>query len=165
MVIQVNSIAELQRVMMEQVSQAMQQTEDFVIEETKDAVNQTVYQQYTPDRYKRTYALRDSIQITERYRGAGGCGMVVGHNGSASWFSIGEGTTSDVPSIVTNGNYGTFVGMADDQFGNYSWHDTTPKGSYCKPRNYMEEAVQSLMAGNKYLQHLVAKIGNGATIR
>ena len=164
MAIQVSSIAELQRVMMEKVNQGMQKTEDFVIDETKDAVNKTVYQQYSPDPYKRTFALRDSIQVTERYSGIGGCGMTVGHNGTASWFSIGNGSISNVPSIVTNGNYGTFIGMADDQFGNYRYHDTTPLGSYSKPRRYMDEAVQSLKAGNNYLQHLVANIGCGATI-
>ena len=148
---------------MQKVYEGMERTEDFLIDETKEAVNKTVYQQYSPDKYTRTFALRDSIQVTERYNGVRGCGMTVGHNGTAGWFSIGRGVISDVPSIVTNGSYGTFIGMADDQFGNYSYHDTTPKGAYAKPRNYMEEAVQSLTAGNKYLQCLVANI-DGATI-
>lgn len=164
MAIQVSSIAELQRVMMQQVMQGIQDTEDFLVNEAKDAVNETVYKQYDPDKYKRTYVLRDSIQITNRHSNLNNCGVTVGHNDTANWFSIGDGITYDTPSIVTYGKYGTFKGWADDQFGNYILHNTTPKIAYGKPRRYMDEAVQSLKSGDKYLKHLVATMGNGVTI-
>lgn len=165
MAIQVSSIAELERVMMEQVMQGIQDTEDFLINETKDAVDKTVYQQYQPNKYQRTYTLRDSIQITNRHKNLNNCGVTVGHNDTANWFSIGDGITYDTPYIVSEGKYGTFVGWADDQFGNYILHNTTPKGSYSKPRRYMDEAVQSLKSGDKYLKYLVATMGSGVTIK
>lgn len=164
MAIIVSSIAELQRVIMEQVNQGIQNTESYLINETKDTIDEVVYQQYTPDKYQRTYTLRESIQITNRHRSANSCGVTVGHNDTANWFSIGEGLTYDTPYIVSEGKYGTFIGMADDQFGNYILHNTTPKGTYSKPRRYMDATVNKLTQGNRYLQHLAHTIGGNVRV-
>ena len=165
MAIQVSSIAELQRVMMQQVSQGIQKTEGYLVDETKNTIDEVVYKKYTPKKYKRTYTLRDSVQITQRHNGMNNCGVTVGHNDTASWFSIGDGVTYNTPSIVTNGTYGVFIGMADDQFGNYIYHNTTPNKIYGRPRRYMDATVNKLEQGNKYLQHLANTIGNNVTVR
>lgn len=164
MAIQVSSIAELQRAIMQQVSQGIQKTEDYLINETKDTINEVVYKAYTPDKYKRTYVLRDSVQVTNRRQGMNSYGVTIGHNDTANWFSIGEGITYDTPSIVTYGTYGTFIGMADDQFGTYRYHDTTPDGTYSKPRRYMDVTVEKLEQGDKYLQHLANILGSNVTV-
>ena len=164
MAIQVGSIAELQRVMMQQVQEAMDNTSHWLINEVKDNVDKTVYDAYSPDVYDRTDTLMNSLDITDTQRSNRYYSMTIGHQPSY-WHSIGQGAINYVPYIVHYGKVGTYVGMGEDQHGHYRYHDTSPNGrAYGRPRPYMDNAVQSLKAGNKYLQHLVANIGNGATI-
>lgn len=164
MAIQVSSIAELQRVMMQQVQEAMDNTSHWLVNEVKDTVDKTVYDAYNPDVYDRTDTLMNSLDITDTQRSNKYYSMTVGHQPSY-WHSIGQGVINYVPYIVHYGKVGTYVGMGENQHGHYVYHNTSPNGrAYGRPRPYMDNAVQSLKAGNKYLQHLVANIGKGATI-
>lgn len=166
MAIQVSSIAELQKVMMQQVQEAMDNTSHWLLNEVKDTVDKTVYDAYSPkiDGYERTKTLINSIDITNTQGSNRYYSMTVGHQPSY-WHSIGQGVIDYVPHIVHYGKVGTYIGMGEDQHGNYRYHDTSPNGrAYGKPRPYMDNAVQSLKVGNKYLRHLVANIGNGASI-
>lgn len=153
----VKNIAELRALMMQKVREGMENTEDYVIEETKSTIDKVVYDKYEPDRYYRTFHLRDSIDTISRKSSARKYSMIIGHK-TDDWFSIGEFVIDYVPKIVTEGKYGTYKGMGIDQFGELSYHDTTPKGSYSKPRPYMDETVKSLKDGNKYLKHLANNI-------
>ena len=164
MAIQVSSIAELQRVMMEQVKDAMENTSHWLINEVKDVVDKTVYDAYNPDVYDRTDTLINSIDITDTKGSNRYYSLTVGHQPSY-WHSIGEGVIDYVPYIVHYGKTGTYVGMGENQHGQYVYHSIQPKGTpYGRPRPYMDRAVKSLKSRNKYLRHLVANIGNGATI-
>lgn len=166
MAIQVSSIAELQRVMMEQIQEAMDNTSHWLINEVKDSVNKTVYEAYTPsqDGYDRTETLINSIDITDTQGSNRYYSITIGHQPSY-WHSIGQGVIDYVPQIVHNGKVGTFIGFGEDQNGVYRHHYIVPNGTpYGKPRPYMDNAVKSLKSRNKYLKHLVANIGNGATI-
>lgn len=163
MAIQVSSIAELQRMMMQQVQEAMDNTSHWLINEVKDSVDKTVYEVYDPKVYDRTNTLINSIDITDTQRSNRYYSMTVGHQPSY-WHSIQQGSINYAPQIVTYGKYGTYIGMGENQHGEYVYHNTTPRGAYSRPRPYMDDAVQSLKTRNKYLNHLVANIGNGATI-
>lgn len=167
MAIQVSSIEELQKVIMERVKQGINNTENYLINETQKTIKKEVYDKYKNPkrRYKRTYTLRDSVQVTNRNNGTFHYGITIGHNQTANWFSIGDGITYDTPYIVTYGTYGTFIGMADNQFGIYRYHDTTPNGSYSRPRPYMDITVEKLKDGNMYLKHLAKTIGGNVRVK
>lgn len=155
----VKSIAELKKAMMNLVKDSMDENKDWLIQETKDKVDEVVYDIYDPVRYFRTNYLKDSIDIINDKQSSRRYSITVGHNlDNRDWFSIGEFTINYVPQIVTYGKYGTFIGMAYDQFGNYTPHDTTPKGSYSRPRPYMDKTVEELKSNNKYLHQIVNSI-------
>ena len=164
MAIQVSSIAELQKVMMQQVQEAMDNTSHWLLNEVKDTVDKTVYDAYSPTVYGRTNTLINSIDITESQGSNRYCSITVGHQPSY-WHSIGAGAINYVPHIVHYGKTGTYEGMGENQYGHYVYHSIHPKGTpYGRPRPYMDKAVKSLKSGNKYLRHLVANIGNGVSI-
>ena len=164
MAIQVSSIAELQQVMMQQVKEAMQRTEYYVLAQTKTTIDKEVYNKYQPNTYYRTYYLRDSVDVVDRNSGRNYYSMTVGHQPQADWFSIGEHTIKYVPEIVTYGKYGTYIGYGLDQFGNMRYHNTTPNGAYSKPRPYMSKTVDTLKNRNKYLKHLANNIGGDVSV-
>ena len=68
MAIQVSSIEELQKVIMERVKQGINNTENYLINETQKTIKKEVYDKYKNHKriYKRTYALRDSVEMTNR---------------------------------------------------------------------------------------------------
>jgi hypothetical protein len=166
MAIQVSSITELQQVMMDLVGEAMDDTADWVIEETKKMVDKEVYDAYDPEVYHRTNYLRDSIDVVDLSRSSRHYSMTIGHDKDGlDWWSISEHTINYVPTIVTYGRVGTYVGYGDDQFGNRRYHNIDPKGkSYGRPRPYMDRTVEALKSGNNYLNKVVANLGGCVTV-
>lgn len=165
MAIQVNSIAELQKVMMDMVEDAMDDTSDFLVDKTREIIDKTVYDVYKPKYYHRTNYLRDSVDIIDFERSNKRYSMTIGHNkDNFDWFSIGEHTIDYVPEIVTYGKYGTYRGYGTDQMGIWRYHDTTPSGSYSKPRPYMDKTVKALKSNNTYLNQLKSNINSNVEI-
>ena len=149
----VKSIAELQKAMMDMVNNAIEDTSDFLIKETTDMIKKTVYDAYIPIYYDRTHTLEYSVGATNKSY----CSITIGHFPSY-WHSIQQGVINEVPQIVTSGSYGTYIGMGENQHGEYIYHNTTPDGSYGRPRPYMDRTVEELKSGNKYLKHLANNI-------
>lgn len=149
MAIQVSSIAELQRVMMQQVQEAMDKSADSLIDEIKQSINETVYS-YQPDTYKRSKDLQKTLEIDPSVSGNSTQASIrVQHNTSkAGWFSVKDGQGRfDIPEIVTYGAYGTFVGKGIEAYGR-TYHTINPSGTeWGKPRDYMQHAEDKLDNG------------------
>lgn len=162
----VGSIAELQMVMMKQIRDAMEDNSEWLVEQTKDMVDKTVYKAYSPDVYHRTNYLKDSIEITNQQSSNRYYSMTVGHNlENRDWWSISDHSINYVPQIVHYGRVGSYIGYGENQFGETVYHNIQPKGrAYGRPRPYMDRTVKSLKSRNKYLKQIVATLGNGATI-
>ena len=163
---QVSSITELQQLMMQMVEDAMDDSADWVVKETKEMVDKVVYIAYTPKVYCRTDYLKDSIDVVDMSRSRRHYSMTIGHNKDGlDWWSISEHAINYVPTIVTYGAVGTYVGWGDDQFGRRRYHNIQPKGkAYGRPRPYMDRTVETLKSGNKYLNKVVANLGVNATV-
>lgn len=158
MAIQVSSIAELQRVMMEQIQECMEKSSDNLIGEIKQSLDETVYN-YEPDRYIRTNQLKDTLELDESQSitSTTQASMVVNHNtDNAVWFSVANGEIrKDIPEIVTYGAYGTFVGQGVYAYGSDE-HTINPRGQvWSKPRDYMKHAEEKL-EGYGYLNRCLS---------
>jgi hypothetical protein len=136
MAIQVSSIEELKRVMMEETQRAMIKAEDNMLEDIGERINKEVYQAYTPKVYKRTGALKSSLNTgtyevnSERIR------SYINHDTDyANWYSVKDGKKfNDVPKMVSFGWYGTFNGVGYDG----QMHHLNPSGTkWGKSRYYM----------------------------
>ena len=163
----VSRISELQRLMMKRVKDAMESESDWIIEQTRDMVDKTVYKAYNPKVYHRTKYLKDSIDIINRQGSHRYYSMTVGHNlENRDWWSISEHAIDYVPYIVHYGRTGTYVGYGENQFGENVYHNIQPKGKpYGRPRPYMDKTVKSLKSNNLYLKHLATRLGSNVTIR
>lgn len=146
MTMQVSSIAELEQLMISETQKAMDASSNDLIEEIKQSIDEVVYS-YSPVRYGRTHALRESL---ESHSGGGGgdASLLVNHNtGNAGWFSVKDGSgISTIPEIVTYGGYGTFVGWGEYAHGN-AWHNINPSGAWAGARDYMQHAEDKLDGG------------------
>lgn len=141
----VSSIAELEAVMMAEVANAFKKSENDLIEEIKQSIDETVYN-YKPDRYERSGDLKNTLEAKTVQTS-----MVVSHNtDKASWFSVKDGSSrKDIPEIVTYGAYGTFVGEGVDAHGGI-YHKIIPSlQEWAKPRDYMQHA-EEIVEGNGY---------------
>lgn len=165
MAIQVSSISELQKVMMSMVKSAMKSESDWLVNYTKDIVQETVYDAYEPDMYDRTFQLKDSVDIVKTKASVDSYSMTVGHNlKGIYWHSVKDYHKVGVPEIVTYGKYGTYIGGGYDQYGNYTYHDITPNGTYSRPRPYMDKTVEKLKSNDEYLEHLAQNINANVDI-
>lgn len=159
MAIQVSSIAELEKVMMEQIQEYMEKSSDNLIDEIKQSLDETVYN-YKPDRYIRTYQLKDTLELDESQSTTSNtqASMVVNHNtNNAVWFSVANGEIrKDIPEIVTGQKkYGTFVGQGVYAYGSDD-HTINPLGQdWSKPRDYMKHAEEKL-EGYGYLNRCLS---------
>lgn len=158
MAIQVSSIAELQKVIMEQIQECMEKSSDNLIGEIKQSLDETVYN-YEPDPYIRTYQLKDTLELDESQSTTSNirASMVVNHNtDNAVWFSVANGKIrKDIPEIVTYGAYGTFVGKGIYAYGRDE-HTINPSGQdWSKPRDYMKHAEEKL-EGYGYLNRCLS---------
>lgn len=151
MAIQVSSIAELQRVMMKQVQEAMEKSADSLIDEIKQSIDETVYN-YEPVRYIRTNQLKDSLELDESQSSLSSTqtSITVKHNtNNALWFSVANGNIrKDIPEIVTYGAYGTYKGRGVYYNGS-SYHNIDPlqNRKWGKSRDYMAHAEEKLKNG------------------
>jgi hypothetical protein len=157
MAIVVSSIAELQRVMMEQVKEAMDESVEDLKDEIKESIDEVVYD-YQPERYERTKTLKDSLAQIGSSLTTRSASITVGHDTSQmDYFSVQDGSRRiDIPEIVTYGAYGTFKGQGVYAYGS-DYHDIDPsKGrEWSKPRDYMAHAEQKL-EGYGYLRKCLA---------
>lgn len=150
MAIQVSSIAELERVMMEQTQKFMEKSSNKLINEIEQSIDETVYS-YNPDRYKRTKQLQKTLRLDKQQSTSGlkKASIVVNHNtDNAVWFSVGSGKLrKDIPEIVTYGAYGTIKGRGIYAYGS-DYHDINPSleqsKEWAKPRDYMKHAEEKL---------------------
>ena len=168
MAIQVSSIAQLQRVMMQQVKSAMKAESDWLVDYTKDMVQKTVYDVYNPEVYERTGQLKDSIDVIQTKDAGVSYSMTVGHNlKGVYWHSVADYRKVGVPYIVHYGKTGTYRGVGYDQHGAYpTYHNIDPRGKvYGRRRPYMDYTVKALQTSNLYLRNIVANLGGRATIR
>lgn len=154
MAIQINSMAELEEVLMRETFKAMVKTEDTLVSELKEKVDKEVYDAYTPDRYKRTGALRESIEVDTygtNYNNTKATITVHHNRDKAKWFSVKDGSDYDyVPETVSLGKYGTFVGQGIDAYGS-DMHDIRPRNKrWSKSRPYMnltEKEYMNILSG------------------
>jgi hypothetical protein len=136
MAIVVSSIAELQRVMMEETQRAMIKTEDTMLEDISERINKEVYQAYTPKVYERTGDLKRSLNSGTYEVNPQRIRSYVNHDPNyANWYSVKDGTRFEgVPDVVSFGYYGTFEGVGYDG----QMHRINPNGTaWGKPRYYM----------------------------
>jgi hypothetical protein len=149
MAIQVSSIEELKRVMMQQTQEFMNKSADNLIDEIKESIDETVYS-YQPDTYNRSKDLQNTLEADPSVSGNDTQASIrVQHNTSkAGWFSVKDGQGRfDIPEIVTYGAYGTFVGEGIEAHGR-KYHTINPKGTeWGKPRDYMQHAEDKLDNG------------------
>ena len=141
----VNSIAQLQAIMMQQVKQAMDESVEDLKNEIEESIDEVVYD-YTPVRYERNMTLKNSLAQTGSSLSTHSASITIGHDtGEMDYFSVKDGTKRrDIPEIVTYGAYGTFKGVGVDAYGS-DLHDIDPsKGGWSKPRDYMSHAEQKL---------------------
>lgn len=169
MAIQVSSIAELQREMMKQVKSAMKAESDWLVDYTKDMVDKTVYDTYTPvnNGYERTGKLKDSVDITKTKDTGNSYSMTVGHNlKGVYWHSVADYRKVGVPYIVHYGKVGTYKGMGYDQYGTPNvYHNINPVGEvYGRRRPYMDYTVKALKTSDLYLKKIASNLGSGVTI-
>lgn len=146
MAIRVKSMAELEAAMMAEVANAFKKSENDLIEEIKQSIDETVYS-YKPVRYKpRSGDLKNTLEAKTVQTS-----MVVSHNtDKASWFSVADGSKcKDIPEIVTYGAYGTYKGYGIDAHGG-DYHDINPSSQeWAKPRDYMKH-TEEIVEGNGY---------------
>jgi hypothetical protein len=151
MAIQVSSIAELQRIMMEQVHEAMKDSENDLIDEIKQSIDEVVYS-YNPVRYDRSEDLKNTLELDDAQSklGIGTASITINHNKKkANWFSVKDGSKYNyVPETVVNGKYGAFKGEGIFAHGS-EYHDIDPKygTSWSKPRDYMKHTQKKLENG------------------
>ena len=148
MAIVVSSIAELERVMMEETQKFMEKSSNKLINEIGQSIDETVYN-YKPDRYIRTKQLKKTLRLDKQQSMSGlrKASVAVNHNtDNAVWFSVGSGNIrKDIPEIVTYGAYGTIKGCGINAYGS-DYHDIDPSrgGEWAKPRDYMKHAEEKL---------------------
>ena len=168
MAIVVKSIAELQRVMMEQVHKAMEESSDELINEIQDSVDEVVYKAYQNSEmtYERTKSLQktlrsnpaDSKHNTQRAT------IAIDHDKKQSdWYSVKSGNHYyNVPERVVNGHYGTFtgIGKATPYSADGQKHNIVPNArhnhQWSKPRDYMKHAEEKL-EGYGYLNKCLVR--------
>jgi len=137
MAIQVSSIEELKRVMMEETQRAMIKAEDNMLEDIGERINKVVYQAYTPKVYKRTGDLKSSLNSGTYEVNSERISSYVNHDPYyANWYSVKDGARfEDVPLVVSMGYcWGTFNGIGYDG----QMHHLNPSGTpWGKGRYYM----------------------------
>lgn len=159
MAIQIKNMAELEAVMMAEVAKAFKSSENDLIDEIKQSIDETVYN-YQPVRYERNEDLKNTLEAKTV-----STSMVVSHNtDKASWFSVKDGSDrKDIPEIVTYGAYGTYNGYGIDAHGG-DYHNINPSSqTWAKPRDYMKHAEEKV-EGNGY-QFLAGHLPSYATIK
>ena len=157
MAIQVSSIAELQRVMMEETQRAMIKTEEDMIEIIERRIDKEVYQTYTPKFYKRTYSLKGSLNTGTYEPDSKRIRSYINHDPYyAKWYSVKDGEKfEDVPTVVSLGRYGTFNGVGYDG----QIHHLNPSGTkWGEPRWYM------YMTDKEYMDALSWKLPSNVTV-
>lgn len=168
MAIQVSSIAELERVMMEQIHEAMKDSEDDLIDEIKQSIDEVVYQAYQNphQKYKRTYSLKETLRsnpASSKYNSKRAT-IAISHDKTQSdWYSVKSGNHYyNVPERVVEGSYGTFngIGKATPYSQDGERHNINPSASdsqkWSKPRDYMKHAEEKL-EGDGYLNKCLAR--------
>lgn len=154
MAIVVSSIAELKRVMMEQVHEAMERASDDLIDEIKDSIDTVVYD-YNPRRYERTESLKKSLRLNPQQskHNIVRATITIDHDkNSATWASVKSGKRYRyAPETVTYGKYGTYVGEGADGEYHKILPDEPENKVWSKPRDYMAHAKQQL-EGDGYLR-------------
>lgn len=61
----INNIKELELFLKQTLEDALIDVANDVVEDTKASIQSVVYSSYTPDVYERTYALKNSVEITK----------------------------------------------------------------------------------------------------
>lgn len=157
MIIQVSSIAELQRVIMEETQRAMIKTEDDMVMIIGDRIDKEVYQAYTPNSYNRTGDLKSSLDTGTCVWSPQRIQSYIRHDPYyANWRSVKYGTKfSSVPEVVSYGGYGTFNGEGYDG----QRHTLNPSGTqWGKPRYYM------YMTDREYMDALSWRLPSCCTV-
>ena len=160
MAIQVSSIAELQRVMMEETERAMIKTEDDMLDIISRRIDKEVYQAYKPDPnngYQRTYGLRSSLNTGTNAIDTEHIESYINHDTNyANWYSVKDGAKFDeVPWVVSMGMYGTFNGVGYDG----QMHHLNPSGTkWGQSRFYM------FMTEKEYMDALSWRLPSDCTV-
>ena len=156
MAIQVSSIAELEKVMIDKVREAMYDTEVNMAETISERINENVYQAYRPKFYNRTYSLRSSLNTGTYDVSATKIRSYINHDPHyASWYSVKDGEKFDeVPYVVSFGRAGTFVGEGYDG----EFHTLVPSGAWGRPRYYM------YMTDREYMNALSWHLPSSVTV-
>ncbi len=172
---ELRSIKELEKYLLEQIELAMTCSNglnDYLIKQTKNMVNELVYQSYKPKEYKRTYELRESIECIDMSRNNKSVYAQIGHNTNLihantpnQHYSLdpnAKGDVSDfIPDIVINNLSGFFKGIGND--GKY--HDIG-YGFWRVKKPYFEKTVEEQDRSKDYLDILVRALkSNGNDVR
>lgn len=157
MAVTVSSIEELQKVMMQQVHEAMEKSSDELINEIQKSMDEVVYS-YKPSYYSRTYSLKKTLEsdYKKSYWNHLKASILIHHNkfgDNAEWTSVKSGNHyRNVPETVTQGKYGTFYGVgADEEYHNINPNTRNALLTWSKPRDYMKHAEEKL-GGDGYLK-------------
>lgn len=139
----INSVAELELALMSETEKIFQKSENDLINEIKDSIDEVVYS-YEPDRYWRSGGLKNSLVANTVPTS-----LIVTHDvNKTTWFSVKDGKKrKDIPEIVTYGGYGRYRGYGVDAYGG-DFHDIDPAPwkEWAKPRDYMQHAEEKVIA-------------------
>lgn len=168
MAIVVKSIAELKRVIMEQVHKAMEESSNELIKEIQDSVDEVVYDAYQNSKmkYERTYSLKETLRSNSadsKYNTRRAT-IAINHDKKQSdWYSVKSGNHYyNVPETVVYGRYGTFTGYGKatpysaDGEKHYILPNALHNHKWSKPRDYMRHAEEKL-EGYGYLNKCLAR--------
>jgi len=137
------TLSQLEQFIKSQVKESAKDLGKYIAEETKQQIDNDIYQSYSPSVYERTYELKESIKSKTEKESKNNIEIVIEHDENAMHHT----------SIVTGENVGSELadwiqrGQVPNIFNNNSY-------PWTQPRPYMENTVEKLENNKGHVKEL-----------